>query len=308
MPPKANVGVLIPKSFAGPMPRPAEFTEFFQAAESLGLHSLWSTERIIHQVNILDTFTALTWAAAVTRQIKLGSAVILSMFRHPLMLARAVAGLNYVSDGRFTLGLSLGGHQDEMEAMDMTTRHRVSRFEETISLLRQLWDQSEVSFHGRVHHMQNVTIAPHPSSGKRTPILLGGVADSAMRRVATLGDGWLASSSVVPEQLRERRDTLHKMAREIGRDPSTLQIGKILFVGLDNDVHKARTRLESTLHAYYGPQFDVNRVCVFGPPEACAKGIQHYLDAGVTTLMVGMTWPDAGELEQLQHEVVPLLR
>ena len=308
MSPKANVGVLIPKSFAGPMPRPVEFTKFFEAAESLGLHSLWSTERIMHRENILDTFTALTWAAAVTQRIKLGSAVVLSMFRHPLMLARAVSGLNYVSEDRFTLGLSLGGHPDEMDAMDVTTRHRVSRFEETISLLRQLWDQSDVTFHGRVHHMEGVTVAPRPASGMRTPILLGGAADSAMRRVAALADGWLASSSVVPEQLRERRDTLHRMAREVGREPSSLQIGKILFVGIDDDANKARTRLENALHAYYGPQFDVNGVCVFGPPEVCAQGIQHYLDAGVTTLMVGLTWPDTRELERLQHKVVPLLK
>ena len=307
MPPKANLGVLIPKSFAGPMPEPQEFTEFFQAAEALGLHSLWATERIIHQVNILDSFTALTWAAAVTQRIRLGSAVILSILRHPLILARAVAGLDYISGGRFTLGLSLGVHPEELDAMDVTTRHRVSRFEETITLLRQLWDQAEISFQGRVHQMQGVTIAPRPASGRRTPILLGGAADPALRRAATIADGWLASSSVVPEQLWERRDTLHRMAQEAGRKPSTLQIGKILYIAIDDNAERARTRLATALHAYYGPQFDVDRVCVFGAPEACAQGIQHYLDAGVTTLMIGLTWPDIQELGRLQDEVVPLL-
>lgn len=306
MPVGANIALLIPKAFAGPMPRPEEYTEFFQAAESLGFHSLWTTERIIHDINILDAFTALTWAAAVTSKIKLGSAVSLAMIRHPLVLARIVSSLDYVSDGRFMLGLSLGGHPDELEAMGVNIRQRRRRLEETISLLRLLWDHPGVSFQGRHYPVANATVAPRPSGG-HLPILLGGSADPVLRRVVAMADGWLASSSVTPDQLRERRDTLWNFAREADREPVDFEIGKLLYLAVDDDPAVARERIASSMHSYYGAGFDVDRNCPFGPPEVCAQGIQPYLDAGVTTLMLGLARPDVRELERLHHEVLPLL-
>ncbi len=287
MPPKANIGVLIPKAFAGPMPEPREFTEFFQAVEAMGFHSLWTTERIFHQVNILDSLTALTWAASVTTRVKLGSSVVLSNLRHPLILARAVAGLDYMSGGRFILGLGVGGHPEEFEAVGVPIRQRPSRLEETIAILRQVWSQPDASFQGRRFNLKGVTVAPRPVSGKGIPILLGGAADAVLRRTVAMADGWIASSSVVPEQLRERRQTLLRMAEEAGRDAASLEIGKLLYMAIDDDTEKARTRVGSAMHSYYGSGFDVDSFCAFGPPEACARGIQPYLDSGVTTLMLG---------------------
>ncbi len=306
MPVEANIALLIPKAFEGPMPRPDEYTAFFKAAESLGFHSLWTTERIIHDTNILDAFTALTWAAAVTSEIKLGSAVALAMIRHPLVLARMVSSLDYVSNGRFMLGLSLGGHPAELEAVGVNVRQRRRRLEETISLLRLLWDSPDVSFQGRHYPVANATVAPRPSRG-HLPILLGGSADPLLRRVVAMANGWLASSSVTPDQLRERRDTLWGFARDAGREPADFEIGKLLYLAVDDDLVKARERIASSMHPYYGAGFDVDRNCLFGPPEVCARGIQEYMDAGVTTLMLGLARPDVGELERLHHEVLPLL-
>jgi len=306
MPVGANISLLIPKAFDGPMPLPEEYTNFFQAAETLGFHSLWTTERIIHDINILDAFTALTWAAAVTSEIKLGSAVALAMIRHPLVLARIVSSLDYVSNGRFILGLSLGGHPGELEAMGVNPRQRRRRLEETISLLRQFWDHPDVSSQGRHYPVAHATVAPRPTGG-HLPILLGGSADPVLRRVVAMADGWLASSSVTPDQLRERRDTLQSFAREAGREPSDFEVGKLLYLAVDDDPAIARERVASSMHPYYGIGFDLDQNCPFGSPEACAQGIQPYLDAGVTTLMLGLARPDIGELKRLHDEVLPLL-
>ena len=97
MPPKAQIGLLIPSIFSGPIPEPREFTEFFQAADDLGFHSLWAVEVIIDQTAVVDVFPNLAWAAALTRRIKLGSAVVLATLRHPLLLAKAAIGLHYIS-------------------------------------------------------------------------------------------------------------------------------------------------------------------------------------------------------------------
>ena len=122
-----------------------------------------------------------------------------------------------------------------------------------------------------------------------------------------MADGWLASSSVTTDQILERRDTLHSFAREAGREPGDFEIGKLLYLAVDDDPAKARERIASSMHPYYGAGFDVDRNCPFGPTEVCARGIQSYLDAGVTTLMLGLARPDVGELERLHNEVLSLL-
>lgn len=308
MPPKANVGLLIPKAFLGPMPSPMEYTDFFQRADAMGFHSLWTTERILHKVNILDSVTALTWAAAVTQRIKLGSAVLLSTLRHPLVLARTVAGLDYVSNGRFILGLSLGGHPEELDAMDITVKGRPAKFEETVALLRKLWAEEEIDFKGQHLAMERVTVAPRPSLGGRRPILLGGAAEPVLRRAATIADGWIASSMVTPGQIWEHRQTLRTIANEVGRNPDSLEIGKLLYIAIDEDRFVAKERVGDSMKNYYGDWFDVDKFCAFGSPKTCADILQQYLDAGVTTLMIGLSHPDLKELELLHNEVLPLLR
>ena len=308
MPPEANIGVLIQNSYPGSIPAPQEFTAFFQAAEAMGFHSLWVTERFIHQVNTLHSFTTLAWAAAVTERIKLGTAVVLATFRHPLLLAKTVANLDYLSGGRVILGLSLGGRPNEFEALGIPIRQRPRRFEETVTLLRQLWSQPSVSFHGRHFTLEGVTMAPRPAPGRSIPILLGGSAEPVLRRVAATADGWMAGTSGTIEQLRQRIESVLELTREAGRDPDSLDISKLMYIAIDNSPEKARERLAASMHAYYGPQYDVDGNCAFGPPEACARGIQAFLDAGVKTPILGLTWPDVQELERLKREVVPLLQ
>ena len=307
MPTKANIGLLIQNSYAGSMPEPQEFVAFFQAAEELGFHSLWVTERFIHQVKTLHSFTTLAWAAGVTSRIKLGTAVVLATFRHPLLLAKTVANLDYLSGGRVILGLSLGGRPNEFEALGIPLRQRPRRFEETVAILRQLWSQPSVTFQGRHFTLEGVTMAPRPGPERSIPILLGGSAEPVLRRAAALADGWMAGTSGTIEQLRQRIESVLQLAGEAGKGPESFDISKLLYMAIDDSTEKARERLAASMHAYYGPQYDVDNNCAFGPPEACARGIQVYLDAGVKTLMLGLTWPDVQELERLKREVVPLL-
>lgn len=307
MSPDPDIGVVIQGSYAGSMPEPEEFKAFFQAGEELGFHSLWVTERLIHQVKTLHSFTTLAWAAGVTSRIKLGTAVALATFRHPLLLAKTVANLDYISRGRVILGLSLGGLPNEFEALGIPMRQRPRRLEETVAILRQLWSQPSVSFQGRHFTLENVTVAPRPASGRSIPILLGGAAEPVLRRAAATADGWMAGTSGTIEQLRQRIESVLQSVVEAGKDPARFDISKLIYMAIDNNSEKARERLSASLHAYYGPQYDVDRNCAFGPPEACAKRIQPLLDAGVKTPIFGLTWPDVHELERLKREVVPRL-
>ena len=308
MPSKLKFGPLVPGNFLDPMPDPHKYIEFFQASESLAFDTLWSTERVLGQPGVLDPFTALAWAAGTTSTIGLGTAVVLSSFRRPVMLAKAAASMDHISTGRFSLGISLGGRVDEFEALGIPLRQRPRRFDETIAIIRHLWSKREVSYTGRHFNLDRVTISPRPPAGRSIPVLLGGGADPVLRRVASVADGWIAGSSANSDQMAQRVENLRAYAQEAGRNPSTLEIGKLIYTAVDATSERARTRLEGPLKAYYGSQYDVDKLCAFGSPQDCASAIQPYLDAGATTILFGLTSPDVNELELMKREVLPLLR
>ena len=117
----------------------------------------------------------------------------------------------------------------------------------------------------------------------------------------------MAGTSGTLEQLNQRIESVLQSVVEEGKDPAKFDISKLIYMAIDNSSEKARERLVASLHAYYGPQYDVDRNCAFGPPEACAQRIQPLLDAGGKTPIFGLTWPDVQELERLKREVVPRL-
>ena len=310
MPPNANIGIQISTAFIGRMPERRELADFFQAAEALRFHSLWAMERILHEeAAVLHPLTTLAWAAGVTSRIKIGTAVVLATLRHPLLLAKAAVTLDYISQGRFILGISLGGRPADFAALGIPMRQRVRRLEETIHLLRQLWTGTEVSFHGRHFDVEGVTLAPRPTTPGGIPILLGGDAEPVLRRTATLADGWIAGplGTWSAEQFQERWQKLRQFAREAGRDPERLDPTMVVYFAVDDTAEKARQRIGEHVSSYYGSRFDADK-CVFGTPDDCARKLQGFLDAGVKTLILSLSGPSIQELERIQREVLPLLR
>ena len=304
---KARVGLIIPSAFAGPLPKPREFAAFFRAADRLGFHSLWIIERFLHTSQILHTFTTLTWAAALTKNIKVATGVALAVFHNPILLAKMAATMDYLSGGRLILGLSLGGRPEEFPAFGISPRQRRGRLEETITILRKLWTEPRVTFQGRYFKLEGVTVAPRPATPQGIPIILGTAAEPGLRRAATMADGWIAGSGGTPEAMKETWQMIAQFAKEAGRNPDTLDAAKLLYMNVDDDKDRARERLEPFIRGYYGERFDVDRFCVFGPPQECAQGIQRYLDAGIKTIALGLPWPDVRLLERVANEVVPKL-
>ncbi|MBI4199244.1 MAG: LLM class flavin-dependent oxidoreductase [Chloroflexi bacterium] len=309
MPSAVNVGLLVPSNFVGRTPDRREFVDFFRAAEVLGFHSLWAVERVIHErAAAFHPFSFLAWAAGATSRIKLGTAVVLATLRHPLLIAKAAGTLDYLSGGRFVLGVSVGGRPEEFEALGIPIRQRARRLEETMALLRQMWSGPQVSFQGRYFSFQGPSLAPRPARPDAIPILVGGTAEPVLKRAATLGDGWIAGSGAMPEYVKEGWLKVQHWATEAGRDPGKLDLGKLLYVAVDDTVAKARRRLAPYVQGYYGEQYDVDGRCAFGPPEACAQKLLPFVAAGVKTFILGLSWPSVRELERLQRDVVPLLR
>ncbi len=210
--------------------------------EELGFESFWCAEHPFIPVrttsrfpssadgvipetysHFIDPFVALARASGMTSRIKLGTGIVLVPERHPLLLAKEVSTLDLFSGGRFLFGIGAGWLREETEIMGGDFDHRWTQTRESVLAMKELWTKTEAEFQGRYYKFPAVRSYPKPAQKPHPPVLLGGAAANVLERVVAWGDGWLPNR-VTPEQLRERRATLDKLAKDAGRNPSTISI------------------------------------------------------------------------------------
>jgi len=161
-------------------------------AEAAGFDSLWTGDHVSFYIPILESLTLLSFVAAATERVKLGTAVYLLPLRHPTTTAKVAATLDVLSGGRLVLGVGVGGEfPPEFTACGVPVAERGSRANEAIGLLRRLWTESGVTHEGRHFQLGPVSIDPKPVQAGGPPILVGGRLPPALRRAGRLGDGYL---------------------------------------------------------------------------------------------------------------------
>ncbi|NEW73583.1 LLM class F420-dependent oxidoreductase [Streptomyces rhizosphaericus] len=167
----------------------------------------------------LDSFVTLAAVATVTRRLLLGTGIALLVQRDPIITAKEVASLDLISDGRAVFGVGAGWNREEMEnhGTDPSTRGRL--MDERLRAIRELWTKEKAEFHGEFVNFDPVFQWPKPVQQPHPPIYVGGGGDAAFRRIAAIGDAWLANSGS-PEELRPQIERMREVA---GRDvPVTL--------------------------------------------------------------------------------------
>ena len=213
-----------------------------RTAESLGFESFWCAEHPFIPVHttsrfpgtadgvipeayshFIDPFVALARASGTTSRIKLATGIVLVPERHPLMLAKEVSTLDLFSGGRFLFGIGAGWLREETQLMGGDFDHRWGQTRESILAMKELWTKPEAEFHGKFYDFPPVRSNPKPAQKPHPPVLLGGDAPRVLERVVAWGDGWLPNR-VTPVELREKRATLDRLAREAGRDPAAISI------------------------------------------------------------------------------------
>jgi probable F420-dependent oxidoreductase len=184
------------------------------ALERLGFDSLWLSERISGEAP--DPLVGLTYAAARTTRLKLGMSVMVLPGRNPVVLAKELATLDRLSNGRLLPAFGLGvADPHEQQAFGVERAERAAIFDESLSLLRACWTDDEVTHHGERFRVDGLRVRPKPV--QRPPdVWLGGIAPSELRRVGRLADGWLPSF-VTPDDARRGRATIEEEAARHGR-------------------------------------------------------------------------------------------
>jgi len=226
----------------GPIGDAESISSIAKRAESLGYQSLWTVERLLWPVNpqtpypvtpdghlpeaykhILDPLDTLTFAAGITHKIALGTSVLDMPYYNPTVLARRLTTIDILSNGRLRVGLGLGWSKDEMDASGAEMKARGAKADEFIAVLKAIWTSDPVEFHGKHYHVPKSHIAQKPVQKPHPPIYLAAFAPPALKRLATIADGW-NPVAIPPAGMKQMFDGIKQMAKEAGRDPAKLQM------------------------------------------------------------------------------------
>ncbi len=171
---------------------------------------------------ILEALMTLSYVAAITTRVTIGTEVLVLPQRHPTLVAKQVSTLDTLSGGRVRLGVGVGWQESEYEALGEDFRTRGARMDEAITLLRTWWSDAQVESPGPHYPITAMAMEPKPPQGRRLPIWIGGMSEAAWRRVGQLGDGWLASRITDAASARTAFAAIAKHAEAAGRDPATI--------------------------------------------------------------------------------------
>ena len=199
-----QLGIHLPH--AGEQATPALIRRYAIRADALGFDDVWVSEHIIvprkefpRSPLFYDPVVTLSWVAAVTQRVKLGTTVLVLPMRHPLPLAKELATLHNLSDGRLILGAGVGWLEPEFAALGVPFKERGRRMDEGIAMMRAVWTQDPVTFEAKYipAKIVDMTMLPQPIS--RIPLWIGGSTDAALKRTARIADGWHGSRET-PEE------------------------------------------------------------------------------------------------------------
>jgi probable F420-dependent oxidoreductase len=299
-----NIGL----AFVNPAPltKPDNVVNFAKKCEQMGAHSMWTIDRVAY--DNLEPLTILAAAAATTRKIRLGTSVLLAGLRHPALLAKTVATLDFISTGRLTLGVGFGSRESDFSAVEVPWEARGSRAVEGIQLMKRLWTEENVTHKGRFFNIQNLTLGPRPVQKPHPPIFTGGSADIALKRAGTWANGFICGSSAIPD-FPSTWEKLAQYARAAGRDPKEIEKAGLTFMAVNDDHDKAVKTVEGYVMRYYGRlRADVAKTSLVGSPAAVAERIEAFLSRGLDTLIIGVADPDPRQLDLFGEKVLPKLK
>ncbi|CAN5459610.1 TIGR03854 family LLM class F420-dependent oxidoreductase [soil metagenome] len=303
--PDVRVGVALNDDFI--LADPARRRALLDHLDDAGLDHLTVGDHIsFHGGTGFDGFVAATAALATSDRLQVLLGVYLAGLRHPMATARSLATLSQVAPGRLVLGVGVAGEdRSEISNMGIDPATRGRRMDETLGLLRRLATGESVSHDGEFFRLQDARILP--AVEPRTPIVIGGAGDVAVRRTATYGDGWLGMWCSARRYAATHQQLLEAFA-ERGRGEPTFA-GLNMWVGLGADADEARGRLGERMSRLYNlPPEKFEHVTAAGRPEDVAAHLAAYVESGARTITLIPVSEDVDTAIELSGEVRRLLR
>jgi probable F420-dependent oxidoreductase len=250
-------------------------------AEALGVDSVWVHDHVFNVGHVLERIggrpyyeplTLLSYVAARTSRVRLGTSVLVLPYQNPVRLAKTAATLDVLSGGRLVLGVGVGAIEQEMQAMGTAFKERGAFTDEAIAVMRALWTQEKPTFDGRYSQFAGMPFSPKPLQKPSIPVVIGGVSRAAIRRAARLGDGW-QPLGLTPEALGQGMALLREEARACGRDAGKIPVSLALSITASTP----------------------RRYALGTDPAEIARNAQAFARLGVETLVISATTSDPRE-------------
>jgi probable F420-dependent oxidoreductase len=285
--------------------------EYTEIAESVGFQALSVNDHLVFPRPWLDGPTALAAVLTRTERMVLATTVALPVVRGPVALAKSLAAIDLLSGGRLVVGVGPGSSARDYAAVGVPFEERWKRLDEAVQALRALWRGEGPPFRGEFYSTEGVTLEPCPAQRPGPPIWIGSWGSEAgLRRVARLGDGWLASAyNTTPEGFAVARRTLAEHLPTAGKDPDQFPnaIATMFFFVTEERATSERIIREVLSPTLNRPEEELRQRLLVGPAEECAKKLADYRAAGAQRIFL---WPVEDESRQLatfQERVAPLV-
>jgi alkanesulfonate monooxygenase SsuD/methylene tetrahydromethanopterin reductase-like flavin-dependent oxidoreductase (luciferase family) len=283
-------------------------------AEAVGFDAVWAGDHIVHPWHFMEALTSLTFAAARTRTIGIGSCVLLLPMRTLSIVAAQTATLATLSNGRLRLGIGIGGEwPKEWQAAGVPLKERGARLDEALPLLRRIYAGEAVDAEGRFNSFSGVSVSPVPPP---IPVYLAGKAEAALDRVGRLADGWIGFF-VTPKGFQRDSAAIDEARERAGRIRQPFERGLLLHFLLD-DSHAAVTR---ALELNFGfprelklaaNEEQLKQLTLVGSADDVLARLQQFIDVGCTTFCVSPIEKETEayrrQVERFAAEVLPRLK
>jgi probable F420-dependent oxidoreductase len=297
-------GIAIPQGFGGAAVEVSVIETFLRKADDLGYHSLWVQEVI--DAGLLEPVSLLTYAAALTTRVRLGSAILLTTLRTPLQLAKTLSTIDNLSRGRLIVGVGLGSNTEVYPGYGVSDKKRLRRFLDGIDLLQKLWTEDKVNYENEHWKLVDERVEPKPMQKPHPPLWFGGGHPNALRRAARLGSGWLGGRTST-EKFAAQVMVLRQALDELNRDPADFMIGKRVYIAVDN----VRTRAERELNQWFNEVYHAGDIAssaaIYGDAEECVDKLGDIVSAGARLLILNPISDHLEYLELLASDVLPKL-
>ena len=295
-----------------------EIRDYVRVARDSGFGSLWLPQHFVTGPSMRQAASSpmLGYLASFAQGMRLGTAVLLLPMLNPVLLAEEAATLDWLTDGKFVLGVGLGYRDHEFHAMGIEPKSRVGRFREYCQAMRLLWAGDEVTFHGKYVTLDRASLSIRPRSGA-VPLWVGGTVEAAVKRAAELGDSWQGAGAMPMDEMRRWWGVFHDARAALGKSAEyPRQVSRECFCGPSMAAawELARAPIAAKYARYAGHgfggfaeaggddafrQFAQDRF-VIGDAAFVRDELQRYRDElGATEFRFRMAWPGLPKEEAL---------
>lgn len=297
----------------GPWPFPERkanvFYDLIALCDRIGIDSVWFSDRIVGG-DLLEPSVAMAAVAGRSNFMKLGTNALIFPLRNPVVMAKELATVDFLSNGRLLLVVGLGRDDNsEFEACGVEKKSRGKRTDDMIVALRRLWIEDAVSFEGETFRFRDVTISPKPVQKPCPPIWIGGNSDAAMQRTARLGDGWLPSY-ITPKEAARGVAAIKQYASEIGRQIPDDHYGVNIHFAIAPSLEEA-LELSEPYRTARRKDLAPEAFGAYGTSQEIVERLREYVAGGITKFVLRPVCPPDQwfwQLERLASDVLKPLQ